>query len=169
MEKDVSEALNSVNIRVARTSDAGAVHTLSGELAAVVGDEPTSKENIRARLRELLEGQNSGVLVAVVGGEVVGVVSYWIKADLAHGDSVAEIPMLAVSPNHRRSGVGRALLAGVSDLAAEAGALIIELVTTPTNAAARQFYRSLGFVETDHVVLEFVGGVEDLSEVIEKA
>jgi hypothetical protein len=49
----------------------------------------------------------------------------------------------------------------VQRLAAENGANFIELVATTQNNPAREFYRSLGFVETDHVTLEFVGDVED--------
>lgn len=148
-----------VKVRPAGDSDASAIHVLAGELAATVGDEAPSGAEIRTRLRELVAGESSGVLVAVVAGEVVGVVSYWLKPDLAHGDRVAEIPMLAVSSGHRRGGVGRALLAAVIERAS--GAAIIELVTMPTNVTAREFYRSLGFVETDHLVLEFFGEARD--------
>jgi hypothetical protein len=49
----------------------------------------------------------------------------------------------------------------VQRLAAENGANLIELVATTRNVPAREFYRSLGFVETDHVTLEFVGDVEN--------
>jgi ribosomal protein S18 acetylase RimI-like enzyme len=49
----------------------------------------------------------------------------------------------------------------VRRLAAENDANLIELVAATQNTQAREFYRSLGFVETDHVVLEFVGDVED--------
>lgn len=154
-------------VRPAETSDAKAIHALAGELAAVVGDEPPSEKSVRARLGDLISGDDCGVLVAEVSGEVAGVVSYWIKADLAHGDSVVEIPMLAVAKEHRRGGVGKSLLAAVSDLAADAETSLIELVVVPSNVEAREFYRSLGFVETDHLVLEFVGDVEDLPEVAE--
>ena len=149
-------------VRVARESDAAVVHALAGELAAVVGDTPPPEKAVGARLIELLEGKSSGVMVAEVGDEVAGVVSYWLKPDLAHGDAVVEIPMLAVFPRHRRGGVGKALLAAVTEEVGEAS--IVELVVVPTNLEAREFYASLGFVETDHLVLEFVGDVEDFPE-----
>ncbi|WP_119066416.1 GNAT family N-acetyltransferase [Rubrobacter indicoceani] len=159
-----------VKVRPAKPSDAVAVHALAGELATVVGDEPPSEKAVRARLGDLISGENCGVLVAEVAGEsgeeVAGAVSYWIKPDLAHGDSVVEIPMLAVAKGHRRGGVGKTLLAAVSDLASEAS--LVELIVVPSNTGARDFYRSLGFVETDHLVLEFVGEVEDFSGVIEQ-
>jgi ribosomal protein S18 acetylase RimI-like enzyme len=49
----------------------------------------------------------------------------------------------------------------VRRLAAENAANLIELVATTQNVAAREFYRTLGFVETNHITLEFVGDMED--------
>ncbi|HEV8224085.1 MAG TPA: GNAT family N-acetyltransferase [Rubrobacteraceae bacterium] len=125
-----------------------------------MGDSPPSLENVRERLAELLEEPRARVLVAE-GDVVVGVVSLWIKPDLAHGDSVVEVPMLVISEDRRREGVGKLMMEEVQRLAAENGATLIELVATTQNNPAREFYRSLGFVETDHVTLEFVGDVED--------
>jgi ribosomal protein S18 acetylase RimI-like enzyme len=71
------------------------------------------------------------------------------------------VPMLVVSEDRRREGVGKLLMEEVQRLAAENEANLIELVATTQNSPAREFYRSLGFVETDHVTLEFVGDVED--------
>jgi ribosomal protein S18 acetylase RimI-like enzyme len=101
------------------------------------------------------------VLVAENEGGVVGVASLWIKPDLAHGDRVIEVPMLVVSNDARRRSVGRLLISEVQSVAATENATLVELVATRENVVARAFYRSLGFVETDHVALEFVGDVED--------
>src|SRR5918994_356816 len=100
-------------------------------------------------------------LVAEGEDGVVGAASLWIKPDLAHGDAVVEVPMLVVAEHHRREGVGRLLMAGVRSVVARNGATLIELVATRANVAAREFYRSLGFVEADVISLEFVGSPED--------
>ena len=147
-------------MREASVEDAEIIHSLAAELAGAVGDSPPSLEDIRGRLAELLEERRARVLVAE-GDVVVGVVSLWIKPDLAHGDSVVEVPMLVISEDRRREGVGKLVMEEVQRLAAENGATLIELVATTQNNPAREFYRSLGFVETDHVTLEFVGDVED--------
>ena len=147
-------------MREASTEDAEIIHSLAAELARAVGDSPPSLENVRERLAELLEEPRARVLVAE-GDVVVGVVSLWIKPDLAHGDSVVEVPMLVISEDRRREGVGKLMMEEVQRLASENGANLIELVATTQNNPAREFYRSLGFVETDHVTLEFVGDVED--------
>ena len=147
-------------MREASTEDAEIIHSLAAELAGAVGDSPPSLENVRERLAELLEEPRARVLVAE-GDVIVGVVSLWIKPDLAHGDSVVEVPMLVISEDRRREGVGKLMMEEVQRLASENGANLIELVATTQNNPAREFYRSLGFVETDHVTLEFVGDVED--------
>ncbi|MDP9425012.1 MAG: GNAT family N-acetyltransferase, partial [Actinomycetota bacterium] len=85
----------------------------------------------------------------------------WVKPDLAHGDVVVEVPMLVVASAARRRGVGRLLVDEVRGVAAAEGATLVELIATSGNATARDFYRSLGFLETDHVSLEFVGDMQD--------
>lgn len=151
-------------LREATAEDAAGIHALACELAGAVGDALPEEEDVRTRLEELLKETGARVFVAEVGGEVAGVVSLWIKPDLAHGDAVIEVPMLAVSEGHRRNGVGKLLMSRVREVAAEHDASLIELVATRANVAARDFYKSLGFVEADVVSLEFVGDVENPPE-----
>jgi ribosomal protein S18 acetylase RimI-like enzyme len=150
------------SVREATAKDVETIHALAGELAEVVGDSSPALEAVRARLSELLEEPRARVLVAEgEDGAVVGVASLWIKPDLAHGDTVVEVPTLVVAEGSRRGGVGKLLMEEIQKLAAENDANLIELVATPGNVPARDFYKSLGFVETDHVSLEFVGDMED--------
>jgi len=149
------------DVRKATIEDAPEIYTLARELAETVGDALPREEAVRERLEELLEESRARVLVAEGEDGVVGVASLWIKPDLAHGDAVVEVPMLAVAEAHRREGVGRLLMDEVRDVAARNDSALIELVATRPNVAARDFYRSLGFVEADVVSLEFVGSPED--------
>jgi ribosomal protein S18 acetylase RimI-like enzyme len=156
------EAGSRTKVRKATTEDVEIIQVLACELAETVGDSPPRFEKVRARLVELLEEPRARTLVAEgEGGAVVGVVSFWIKPDLAHGDTVVEVPMLVVTEGSRREGVGKTLMEEVRRLAAENEANLIELVATTQNVAAREFYRTLGFVETDHITLEFVGNLEN--------
>ncbi len=148
-------------VREATVEDAAEIYGLMVELAETVGDAPPGEEAVRKRLKELLEEPRACVLVAEGEDGVVGAASLWIKPDLAHGDAVVEVPMLAVAEHHRREGVGRLLMAEVHSVAARNGTTLIELVATRANVAAREFYRSLGFVEAHVVSLEFVGSPED--------
>lgn len=151
-------------VREATEGDGVEIHALASELAGAVGDALPDEEAVRRRLGELLGETGARVFVAEAGDGVAGVVSLWIKPDLAHGDVVVEVPMLAVAEGHRRNGVGRLLMERVREVAAEHDASLVELVATRSNVAARDFYKSLGFVEADVVSLEFVGDVENPPE-----
>ena len=151
-----------LGVREAIAEDAEAVYSLASELAATLGDSTPRFEDVMARLLELVEEPRARVLVAEgEDGAVVGMASFWIKPDLAHGDTVVEVPTLVVTEGSRGEGVGKALMEEVRRVASESGANLIELVAATHNVAARGFYRTLGFVETDHITLEFVGDMED--------
>lgn len=147
-------------VREATLEDAEALYYLARDLADALGDQRPRPDAVRARLGELLEEPRARVLVAEGEEGVVGAASLWIKPDLAHGDAVIEVPMLVVSRSARRRGVGRLLVEEIQSAAAAENASLIELVATNENDVARDFYRSLGFVETNHIALEYIGDVQ---------
>ena len=148
-------------VREAVLEDADAIYHLARDLADALGDQRPRPDAVRARLDEFLKEPRARVLVAEGEDGVVGAASIWIKPDLAHGDAVIEVPMLVVSGSARRRGVGKLLVEEIQSIAAAENAALIELVATNENDVARAFYRSLGFVETDHIALEFVGDVQN--------
>jgi ribosomal protein S18 acetylase RimI-like enzyme len=149
-------------VREATVGDAAALHMLAVDLADTLSDRRPAAEAVRERLSELLEEPRARVIVAEDSeAGVVGAATAWVKPDLAHGDRVVEVPMLVVSSGARRRGVGRLLVEEIRTIASAQDAALIELVATSDNVVAREFYRSLGFVETDHVALEFVGDTDD--------
>ena len=147
-------------MREAVTEDAEALHALMGELADALGDRSPRFGAMRAQLEKLLAEPGARVLVVEGAEDLVGAASMWIKPDLAHGDVVIEVPMLVVSGNTRRRGVGQLLVKEIRRIAAEENAALIELVATKENDVARAFYKSLGFIETEHIALEFVGDMQ---------
>ena len=147
-------------MREAVTEDAEALHALMGELADALGDRSPRFGAMRAQLEKLLAEPGARVLVVEGAEDIVGAASLWIKPDLAHGDVVIEVPMLVVSGNARRRGVGKLLVKEIRRIAAEENAALIELVATKENDVARAFYKSLGFIETEHIALEFVGDMQ---------
>jgi ribosomal protein S18 acetylase RimI-like enzyme len=158
------DAKSKIKARDATLDDAAGIYALARELAEAVGDSTPTEEAVRSRLEELLDEPGARVLVAENEVGLVGGVSFWIKPDLAHGDTVVEVPMLVVAEDHRRNGIGKLLMEEVRNVASDNGASQIELVATSANVTAREFYQSLGFVEADVVSLEFVGSQEDPPE-----
>jgi len=78
----------------------------------------------------------------LIGEDDSGVVAYGgfmlIETD-------AHIMTIAVSPQHRRSGIASRLLLGIIDAALEAGAEHLTLELRVSNAAARGLYERFGF------------------------
>lgn len=88
--------------------------------------------------------------VAYIGNEPVG-----LLLPVRHSDSSAEIGLLAVAADHRRAGVGRALVvAAERDLAAD-GVKFLQVKTLSARRLddgyeeTRAFYRSAGFVHLE--------------------
>lgn len=82
-------------------------------------------------------------LVAELDGVVVGHAVASIVAD------IAELQRIAVTGEHRRSGLASDLLAAVTDLASREGADRVLLEVREDNAGAIAFYAARGFVEID--------------------
>jgi GNAT superfamily N-acetyltransferase len=61
-------------------------------------------------------------------------------------DGIVMVHALDVLPEHRRRGVGRALMAGVKRWAEQQGASHLALVVTQANSSAQALYSSLGMV-----------------------
>lgn len=74
----------------------------------------------------------------------------------------AEILTLAVRPEARRRGVGRALLAAAMEAAAAAGARRMLLEVAEGNAAARALYAAAGFVQAGRRARYYADGGDAL-------
>lgn len=83
-----------------------------------------------------------GRVAELQDGEVVGYALGWVAAD------EAELANIAVTPPHRRSGVGERLLESMREAAVELGAVRMYLEVRVSNEVAQTFYRSRGFTVT---------------------
>jgi len=95
----------------------------------------------RAFMFEVMENDFAFYLVALQGEKVVGYGGMWIVLDEAH------ITNVAVHPELRGRGVGRALMMELLSRAVVLGAPGITLEVRVSNQVARNLYKSLGFVE----------------------
>jgi ribosomal protein S18 acetylase RimI-like enzyme len=82
-------------------------------------------------------------------GTIVGFIT-----SAAVGDSTLEVEDLFVDPDRMRRGVARQLMEDLVAAASRAGVVRIEVTANPH---AEAFYRSVGFVRTSRLELEFGG------------
>jgi len=88
------------------------------------------------------------VLAAVTDGRIAGTVmlcAWPDEAEIARSPGEAEIRALAVAPEARGRGIGRALLAAAVDLAAGRDVRRLLLLTRPEMQAAQRLYLDAGF------------------------
>lgn len=113
-------------------------------MAAVSWLEGVALERARSPAewaKDLADPRRMQFVALTGGGRVAGFVALSAAAD------EAEIHHLAVAPEYRRRGVGRALLTRAAAEAARRGARRLFLDVRARNRAARAMYRRAGFVE----------------------
>lgn len=92
-----------------------------------------------AFLSELLENDKAHYFVAKLGGTLVGYIGTWIIFDEAH------ITNVAVAPEYRGYGIGRALMEGLIQFCWSRGVTRATLEVRRSNTVAQSLYTSLGF------------------------
>lgn len=98
--------------------------------------------DVRSRLDE------ADLLVATIGREVAGAVTFYLDGTLSAEDWPAGwsgIRMLAVHPKSRGHGVGEALMQECLRRSRERGVKTVGLHTTEAMAAGRRLYERMGF------------------------
>lgn len=127
-------------------------HTAAAaELERLCFAKPWSEE----ALREECENPNAVFLAAVADDELLGYCGMHTVLDECYMDNVA------VSPEHRREGVGRALVLALCEAAEQRGAAFLTLEVRPTNEAAVRLYQSLGFAEVGRRKNFYTAPIED--------
>jgi ribosomal-protein-alanine N-acetyltransferase len=89
-----------------------------------------------------LTNKQSIFLVVFLGSKIVGYGGLWLCVDEAH------ITTIAVSPESRRAGVGKAIMVQLLRRAQESGMTCSTLEVRAGNQAAIELYKQLGYIET---------------------
>jgi GNAT superfamily N-acetyltransferase len=97
-------------------------------------------ERARAALAEAIGGDDSVILVAEHGPELLGFASAYLELNSVRFGRRCWVEDLAVSPAHRSQGVGKALLDAAKDWARDRGATHLELDSGEARTDAHRFY-----------------------------
>ncbi len=140
----MSEA--SFRIRAATLDDVQRLPALYEWLFAPPGSRPGAWDVRRAEvaLRQAIESHDACVLVADVGGELIGFCTGYQDIHSVRFGYRAWVEDLAVDPVRRSQGVGKALLDAVKAWARERGATHLELDSAEPRIDAHRFYEREG-------------------------
>jgi len=133
------------SIRAAASEDVGLLLGLFGELAVYekLEHELRATESL---LREALFGERPAAeaLIAEVGGQTAGYALFYPTFSTFLAIQGVWLEDLFVRPEHRKAGVGRALLSAVAVATRERGGERMEWSALRWNELALGFYRGIG-------------------------
>ncbi|RMH89481.1 GNAT family N-acetyltransferase [Lysobacter pythonis] len=112
-------------------------------------DQPSDLSRARNWLRARIGANESAVLIAERGDEVVGFTQLYPMYSSVQTARIFVLNDLYVSPEQRRLGIARALLKAAIEHARNDGASRLQLETSRRNEAARTLYRDAGWREDD--------------------
>ncbi|MFA9430426.1 GNAT family N-acetyltransferase [Egicoccus sp. AB-alg2] len=117
---------------------------------------PAEVSAVRERIASFDASARDHVLLAELGGQVVGVLALSLTPRFAEPGMFSRITALATDPAVRRAGIGRRLVTEAERIAAVRASTLMQVNSgrRPERAAAHAFYRSLGYADQhDHHVL----------------
>lgn len=136
-----------MEIRLATAADAPALARLNAEF----NDVQLSPECMAEQLARC-SGVESA-LIAYNDDQAIGFACLRLLPWLCYNVMHAELTELFVVETFRRRGVASALVARAEQLAREAGAAELRILTGRDNAAAQAFYQTLGYANEDEMLL----------------
>lgn len=129
-------------VRAAREGEERAIVSLYEWLFAPPGSKPAAWDERRAAvaLREAIRSHDACILVAVEDDRLIGLCTAYQDLHSVRYGYRAWVEDLAVDPERRSQGVGKALLDAAKAWARERGATHLELDSAEARADAHRFY-----------------------------
>ena len=144
----------SVNIRI-RPAERGDVAAIAAMFAQDKlgghGDsaDPADLPAYLAAFDRISASPNDRLFVAVLGGEVVGTFQTTLITSLTgKGSSSLTIEAVHTRGDMRGHGIGEAMITHAIDVAKEAGARLVQLMSNASRTDAHRFYVRLGFTQS---------------------
>lgn len=141
------------NIRAAEPDDIDSLICLLAVLFSIEQDFVFDESRQRRGLALMLANERGCVLVAEADGQVVGMCSGQLFISTAEGGLSLLVEDVVVHEQWRRLGVGRQLIAAISDWARTNEVSRLQLLADRNNMPALDFYRSLGWQATELICL----------------
>ena len=139
--------MSEIRFEVAKNADLPRLVELLGILFESEAEFARDAQKQRAGLQAILADPSKGrIFVARDGRELVAMASLLYTISTAEGGKAALFEDLVVAPEHRKRGIGEALLKHVVAQARAEGVLRITLLTDMQNERAQAMYRRVGFV-----------------------
>ena len=145
-----------ISIRPAERSDATALAELMGELGY-----PTQASEMEMRLDAMRKEPRYSALVAVIDGEVRGMVGTSWTHSYAHNDLGGTIIALVVSHTMRGKGVGAALVEAAERDFVARNIVRISINTRFERDEAHRFYEGRGYRKNGYRLVKELGGLPD--------
>ena len=140
--------MTDIIIREARESDLLTIRKLTLELIEAMGNtEGIDIKLIAENCQNILSENNSHILVAEIGGVVVGFVNFTTRKTILHRGLSGLIDEIIVAKSYRGKGLGKQLLSSAIEKSRQLGCCEVEVSTEKTNIKAREFFRQCGFTE----------------------
>lgn len=137
--------MDALVIREAIEDDVAAILELYRD-AELEAEAAFTVEGARAQLAAFRRYPSYRVFVAVAGGRVVGTYELLIMDNLAKGGRKSGlVEDVAVSPEYRGQGIGRAMMMHAREQCRKAGCYKFVLSSNLKRADAHAFYEALGF------------------------
>jgi ribosomal protein S18 acetylase RimI-like enzyme len=139
--------MSELKFELAKESDLPRLVELLAILFESEAEFSTDAEKQRAALKAILADPAKGkIFVAREAREVIAMASLLYTISTAEGGKAALFEDLVTAPEHRKRGIGAALLKHIIEQARAEGVLRITLLTDMQNERAQALYRRLGFV-----------------------
>jgi GNAT superfamily N-acetyltransferase len=140
----VSPELNQLVIRPATEEDAPLIFDLILELAGYEKLSEAVRGDAEVLRRSLFEQRAAEALLLEVGAEAVGYAIFFTTFSTFECRSGIWLEDVYVRPEHRRGGIGRAVMEHLAEIALERGHVRIEWCALDWNRPALEFYEQLG-------------------------